>query len=139
MLRNYFAAALRNLMRNRLHATLNILGLGAGFAAALLIALYVHHEMTFDQFLPNHEEVYRLSNEIVVAGPGSGGTDDTKGPIVEDLSRSHFRRSRRSARSFAAVTLRAASAASGGVTSNPASPRSSGPIRKSSMCCNFPR
>jgi putative ABC transport system permease protein len=86
MLRNYFAAALRNLMRNRLHAMLNILGLGAGFAAALLIALYVHHEMTFDQFLPNHEEVYRLSNEIVVAGPGSGGTDDTKGPIVEDLA-----------------------------------------------------
>jgi putative ABC transport system permease protein len=85
MLRNYFSAALRNLLRNRLHATLNILGLGAGFAAALLIALHVRHEVTFDQFLPHHEDVYRLSNEVTLAGPGLGATEDTKGPIIEDL------------------------------------------------------
>jgi putative ABC transport system permease protein len=84
MLRNYFAAALRNLSRNRLHATLNILGLGAGFAAALLIALYVRHEATFDQFLPHHEEIYRLSNQVTVDG-STRATEDTKGPIIEAL------------------------------------------------------
>ena len=36
MFRNYLAAALRNLVRNRLYAAINILGLGIGFAAALL-------------------------------------------------------------------------------------------------------
>jgi putative ABC transport system permease protein len=85
MLRNYLAAALRNLARNRLYAGLNIVGLGVGFAAAILIALYVRHELTFERFLPDHEHIYRLSSEISVAGPGSGATDDVRGPIVDEL------------------------------------------------------
>ena len=85
MLRNYFAAAVRNLARSRLHAVINILGLGAGFAAALLIALFVRHETTYDRFLPHHEDVYRLSNEVTVTGGGSSTSGDTKGPIIEDL------------------------------------------------------
>ena len=34
MVRNYLAAALRNLARNRLYAAINIVGLSVGFAAA---------------------------------------------------------------------------------------------------------
>ncbi|HEY4212430.1 MAG TPA: FtsX-like permease family protein [Steroidobacteraceae bacterium] len=85
MLRNYVAAALRSLARSRLHATLNVLGLGAGFAAAFLIALYVRHETTFDRFLPHHEELYRLSNQITAGGLAPRVTEDTKGPIIEEL------------------------------------------------------
>lgn len=61
MLRNYLAAALRNLARNRLYAGINLLGLAVGFAAAILIALYVRDELTFDRFWPGHEQVYRLA------------------------------------------------------------------------------
>src|SRR5262245_17493825 len=85
MLRNYFAAALRNLLRSRLHAALNILGLGVAFAVALLIALYVRHETSFDEFLPHHEDLYRLSSGIAAGRVGATVADDTKGPIVEDL------------------------------------------------------
>ena len=84
MLRNYFAAALRNLARNRLYAGLNIVGLGVGFAAAILIALYVRHEVTFERFLPGYESIYRLSSEITTA-VGSSTTDDVRGPIVDEL------------------------------------------------------
>jgi putative ABC transport system permease protein len=42
MFRNYLAAALRNLMRNKLVSFINIAGLAIGFSAALLIALYLH-------------------------------------------------------------------------------------------------
>jgi putative ABC transport system permease protein len=61
MIRSYFAAALRNLMRNKLVSTINIVGLALGFAAALLIGLYLRYQLTYEQFLPGHEQVYRLS------------------------------------------------------------------------------
>jgi putative ABC transport system permease protein len=64
MLRNYLAAALRNLARNRLYAGLTIAGLAIGFAAALLIGLYVRDEFTYDQFIPGHERTYRITQTI---------------------------------------------------------------------------
>jgi putative ABC transport system permease protein len=44
MFRNYLAAALRNLARNRLYAAITIAGLAIGFAAAMLIGLFVRDE-----------------------------------------------------------------------------------------------
>ena len=78
MFRNYLAAALRNLARNRLYAALNIVGLGVGFAAAILIALYVRYELSFEHFLPGYQNVYRISNEIVSGGAVSNRLDDTR-------------------------------------------------------------
>ncbi|HEU4779070.1 MAG TPA: ABC transporter permease, partial [Steroidobacteraceae bacterium] len=68
MLRNYVAAALRNLMRNKLVSAINIGGLALGFAAALLIALYLRYQLTYEQFIPGHERVYRLSMTIELPG-----------------------------------------------------------------------
>src|SRR4051794_29107820 len=61
MFRNYLAAALRNLARNRLYAAINILGLAVGFAAALFIALFLHHETRYDTWIPGHENLYRVA------------------------------------------------------------------------------
>jgi putative ABC transport system permease protein len=61
MLGNYFAAALRNLLRNRIHAAINLFGLSVGFAAALLIALFVHDEYTYDRFFAGYRDVYLLT------------------------------------------------------------------------------
>ena len=67
MLRNYFIAALRNLARNRLHATINVAGLALGFAAATLIYLYVRNELSYDRFLPNHDRTYLLSEHLRIS------------------------------------------------------------------------
>ncbi len=64
MFRNYFAAALRNLTRNKLVSILNIGGLAVGFAAAILIGLYLRYQLSYESFLPGHEQVYRLSLTI---------------------------------------------------------------------------
>jgi putative ABC transport system permease protein len=66
--RNYFAAALRNLLRNRAYATINICGLALGFAAVLVLALYVRDEYSFDRFFPDHERVYRVMETIQLPG-----------------------------------------------------------------------
>jgi putative ABC transport system permease protein len=61
MFRNYMMAALRNLARNRLHAGINIVGLGVGFTAAILMALFVRSEFNYDQFLPGYERIFSIA------------------------------------------------------------------------------
>ena len=69
MFRNYLAAALRNLTRNKLVSIINIGGLAVGFAAAILIGLYLHYQWSYESFLPGHEQVYRLS--LTINRPGT--------------------------------------------------------------------
>ena len=61
MIENYLAAAVRNLLRNRTHALINLFGLSVGFAAALLIALFVRDEYSYDRFFPGYRDVYLLT------------------------------------------------------------------------------
>jgi len=68
MFRNYLAAALRNLARNKLYAGVTIMGLAIGFAAAMLIGLYVRDELTFDRFLPDHERIYLMTSTVEMPG-----------------------------------------------------------------------
>src|ERR1700720_4061477 len=68
MFRNYAMAALRNLARNRLYAGINIGGLAVGFAAAIMIGLFVRDEFSYDGFMPGHQHVYRVSSFRIVPG-----------------------------------------------------------------------
>jgi putative ABC transport system permease protein len=61
VLSNYLAAAVRNLLRNRTHAAINLFGLALGFAAALLIVLFVRDEYSYDRFFPGYRDVYLLT------------------------------------------------------------------------------
>jgi putative ABC transport system permease protein len=61
VLSNYLAAALRNLLRNRTHAAINLSGLALGFAAALLIVLFVRDEYGYDRFFPGYRDVDLLT------------------------------------------------------------------------------
>jgi len=82
MFRNYLAAALRNLARNRLYAAINIVGLSVGFATALLIGLFVRHETTFDRFIPGYQNIYKLSMGQRLPGSSDLPTEDIRGWIV---------------------------------------------------------
>lgn len=68
MFLSYFAAAIRNLFRNRAYAAINICGLALGFAAVLLIVLFVRDEYSFDRFFPDHERTYRVMSAISLPG-----------------------------------------------------------------------
>jgi putative ABC transport system permease protein len=73
--RNYLNAALRNLVRNRLFAAINLVGLAVGFAAALLIALFVRDEFSYDRFFPDHERIYLFATAIDLPGRASTPSD----------------------------------------------------------------
>lgn len=61
MLRNYLKVAWRNIRRQKLYSFINILGLTVGLTSFLLIFLYVKDELSYDDFHPDAEQVYRMS------------------------------------------------------------------------------
>ncbi len=69
MLKNYLKITLRNLVRNKLAATINILGLAVGMACFILIALWVQDETSYDKFHTNKDNLFLLTithpNDIV--------------------------------------------------------------------------
>jgi putative ABC transport system permease protein len=62
MLKNYLVTGLRALNRNRVFAAINILGLAIGMAACILLLLFVRYEMSYDQWLPGHENAYQVQS-----------------------------------------------------------------------------
>lgn len=60
MIKNYLKIAWRNIVNNKVYSAINILGLAAGMAVALLIALWVFNEYSYDKFLPNYKQLYRV-------------------------------------------------------------------------------
>jgi ABC-type antimicrobial peptide transport system permease subunit len=64
--------AWRNIQRDRLFSTLNILGLSAGITCALLIYLWVKDEESVDKFLKNDDRLFQV---IKTANNGDGTID----------------------------------------------------------------
>ena len=60
MLRNYLNTGLNALNRNRVFAAINIFGLAIGMAACILLLLFVRYEMSYDKWLPGHENAYQV-------------------------------------------------------------------------------
>ncbi|MCE2497009.1 MAG: ABC transporter permease [Flavobacteriales bacterium] len=59
MWRNYFKTTVRSLTRNRIYAGVSILGLGLGISCAVLIALYITDELSYEDMHVKKERIYR--------------------------------------------------------------------------------
>jgi putative ABC transport system permease protein len=60
MIRNYLKIAFRNIRRYTAHSILNISGMAIGMAATILILLWVQDEWSYDRYLSNADDLYRL-------------------------------------------------------------------------------
>ena len=60
MLRSYFKIAFRNLIKNKGYTFINIAGLAAGMAVALLIGLWIWDELTFDRYHKNYDRIAQV-------------------------------------------------------------------------------
>ncbi len=78
---NYVRIGLRRILRQKVYALINIVGLAVGLACAATIILYVTNELTYDTFHPDAERVFRVathqinqvSDSRAVATPGPLG------------------------------------------------------------------
>ncbi len=83
MIRHIVIAGLRNMAGNKLISAIAILGLAAGIATALLMALVVQNQMSFDHFLPGHERTYRFFWVLDGTTPGQCADGIVCGPPQE--------------------------------------------------------
>lgn len=60
MVKNYIKVALRNLFRNKIISSINILGLAASLACCILIIFLIRRELSYDNFHKNPEQIYRV-------------------------------------------------------------------------------
>ena len=63
MLPNFFKIAWRNVLRQKSYTLINIIGLGAGIAVCLIIFVLIQFHLSFDNFHPNKDRIYRLLTE----------------------------------------------------------------------------
>ncbi|MGD1046420.1 MAG: ABC transporter permease [Bacteroidota bacterium] len=79
MLKNFFKTALRNLIRQKVYSSINILGLAVGMACTILILLWVQDELSFDTFNKNYNTIYRI-----VAANGFLASPQPLAPVIKE-------------------------------------------------------
>ena len=72
---------LRNLKRQKLFSSINLLGLTVSLSSTILIYLYVQHEFSFDNFHPNSDRLYRV-NQTFIWAEGTDQQFSRTGPGV---------------------------------------------------------
>lgn len=68
MIKNYLKTAWRNLVKNKVHSLINIVGLSVGMAVAMLIGLWVWDELSFDKFTPNYDHIGKVIQNVTNNG-----------------------------------------------------------------------
>ncbi len=77
MLINYFKITLRNLQKQKIFASINIVGLSIGIACFSLLLLFVVNEFSFDKFHKNASVIFRpyVTNNTLGGSPDFDNTD----------------------------------------------------------------
>ena len=96
MLVNYFSIALRRLFRNKLHTTINLVGLFIGFTIGIMVLLAVYGQFSYDRDHVNREKIfmaYQLFNKPAgeeignVFGYPAAPTFKAETPAIEKATR----------------------------------------------------
>jgi putative ABC transport system permease protein len=84
MLKNFLINVLRSMRKQRGYLLLNVGGLAIGLSSFMFISLYVIHELSYDRFHKNYENIYSLK----VVGRMAGGVLDqavTAAPMAQAM------------------------------------------------------
>ena len=84
MLKNYFTIGLRNIIRTKGYAAINISGLAAGMAVSILIGLWILDELNFNKSFKNHDRLGQIYHHITF-GDEIMTVNDVPAPLGEAL------------------------------------------------------
>jgi putative ABC transport system permease protein len=87
MYRNYLKAGLRNLVKNKVFAFVNISGLSLGLTCSILIALWVKDEYSIDSFHEDSDRIFIVTSCEYSGHEITYGGYDTPGLLGEELKR----------------------------------------------------
>ena len=102
MFQNHVKIAIRSILKNKLYAIINILGLTMGLSIYLFGGLMANYEYTHDTFFKNYDRVYTIRGEVnPLVGIGIGQVDNVPSGVapvmkaeleeVEAIARTIFR------------------------------------------------
>ncbi|MEQ9424111.1 MAG: ABC transporter permease [Cyclobacteriaceae bacterium] len=63
MIKSNLLTSIRYLLKHKGYTSINILGLSLGLGSCLLIFYFINHEVGFDKFHDNHENIYRIISD----------------------------------------------------------------------------
>ncbi len=87
MFNNYFKIILRKLWKNKTASFINVFGLTFGITSCLLIALYIQHEASYDDFQKNGDRIARVIMEYKFGGGESAKGNFTSVRVAPVLKR----------------------------------------------------
>jgi putative ABC transport system permease protein len=70
MWRHYLSMGVRGILRHRLYGVINIAGLAVGLTCIIFVVLFVRDELSYDTWVPDSRNVYRV--ELTVDVPNRG-------------------------------------------------------------------
>ncbi|MFD1145185.1 ABC transporter permease [Larkinella insperata] len=85
MLQNYWKITVRTLLKNKVYALTNVLGLSVGMAACGLIALYIFNEWRVDRFHEKGNRIYRVVTNTVSAGTAERASNTVGRPLARAI------------------------------------------------------
>ena len=85
MFRNCLAAALRHLARNKLYTAISVVGLAIGLCTALLAALVIRNQYSYDHFVPGYDRTYIIQPVFSPLGMAPMYVDITPLPMAGQL------------------------------------------------------
>lgn len=68
MLKNYLIIAFRNIRRHKGYSFISIASLALGLACCLLVSSIIFHELSYDDFHENAQNIYRVNEDIIKRG-----------------------------------------------------------------------
>ena len=84
MIKNYLKIAWRNLKKNKVFSFINVFGLAIGLTCCMLIALYLHNELSYDSYHRNASSIYQLGTTFVKEGK-EDRTANTPAPMARAM------------------------------------------------------
>jgi putative ABC transport system permease protein len=68
MLRHYLQMALRGFLQHKLYSFLNVAGMSLALASAILILLFVKDQLSYDTWIPDTANLYRMEETLHMIG-----------------------------------------------------------------------
>jgi putative ABC transport system permease protein len=85
MIKNYFTIGWRNLSKNKAYSVINIGGLALGMSVAMLIGLWVHDELTFNNYFSNNKSIVMITKDVEYEGKTYAGNRYLPFPLISEL------------------------------------------------------
>ncbi|MBC7922684.1 MAG: ABC transporter permease, partial [Ferruginibacter sp.] len=87
MFAHYLKMAIRNLLKQKFYALINVMGLSIGLASWLLITLYVMNQLSYDRFHQRADRLYRVNYKAKLDVDGDPYTiGATPPPVARTLT-----------------------------------------------------